>query len=74
MIWPRSDNSQSVEQENMPILIDIMDHGVIGPAIRQGRREGKLEEASAIAQRLLSARFGPLSPATKKRVAKLTLP
>jgi len=74
MIWPRSDNSQSVEQENMPILIDIMDHGAIGPAIRQGRREGKLEEASAIAQRLLSARFGPLSPATKKRVAKLTLP
>ena len=51
-----------------------MDHGVIGPAIRQGRREGKLEEASAIAQRLLSKRFGPLSPATKKRVAKLTLP
>jgi hypothetical protein len=65
-----------VEQEakQMPILIDIMDHGVIGPAIRQGRREGKLEEASAIAQRQLTARLGPLSSATKKRLAKLTLP
>ena len=58
----------------MPILIDIMDHGVIGPAIRKGRREGKLEEASAIAQRQLTSRFGPLSAATKKRLAQLTLP
>jgi hypothetical protein len=65
-----------VEQEakQMPILNDIMDHGVIGPAIRQGRREGKIEGAAAIAQRLLSARFGPLSATTKKRLAKLTLP
>jgi len=74
------------EAKQMPILNDIMDHGVIGPAIRQGRREGKaegkaegklegkIEEASAIAQRQLAARFGPLSPATKKRLAKLTLP
>jgi hypothetical protein len=31
----------------MPILDDIMDHNIIGPAIRkgleQGRREGRLE-------------------------------
>jgi hypothetical protein len=62
----------------MPILNDIMDHGVIGPALRQGRREGrlegKIEEASAITQRQLAARFGPLSPATKKRLGELTLP
>jgi predicted transposase YdaD len=73
-----------VEQEakQMPILNDIMDHSVIGPAIRQGRREGiaegklegKIEEAAALAQRQLTARFGPLSPATKRRLAKLTLP
>ena len=73
-----------VEQEakQMPILLDIMDHDVIGPAIRKGRKEGKaegrlegkIEEASAIAQRQLAARFGPLSPATKKRLAKLNLP
>jgi hypothetical protein len=62
------------EAKQMPILNDIMDHGVIGPAIRQGRREGKIEGAAAIAQRLLSARFGPLSATTKKRLAKLTLP
>jgi len=70
----------------MPILNDIMDHSVIGPAIRQGRREGKaegkaegklegrIEEAAALAQRQLTARFGPLSPAAKRRLAKLTLP
>ena len=77
-----------VEQEakQMPILNDIMDHSVIGPAIRQGRREGKaegklegklegkIEEAAALALRQLTARFGPLSPTVKKRLAKLTLP
>ncbi len=82
------------EAKQMPILNDIMDHEVIGPAIRQGRKEGKaegkaegiaegmaqgklrgkIEEASALAQRQLTVRFGPLSPATKKRIAKLTLP
>jgi predicted transposase YdaD len=81
-----------VEQEakQMPILNDIMDHAVIGPAIRQGRKEGKaagiaegkaagilegkLEEAAALAHRQLTARFGPLSPKTRKSLAKLTLP
>jgi predicted transposase YdaD len=77
-----------VEQEakRMAILNDIMDHEVIGPAIRQGRREGKaqgkaegklegkIEEAAALAQRQLTARFGPLSPKTKRSLAKLTLP
>jgi predicted transposase YdaD len=54
---------------------------VIGPAIRQGRREGKaegklegkIEEAAALAERQLTARFGPLSPKTKRSLAKLTL-
>jgi len=89
-----------VEQEakQMPIHYDIMDHEVIGPAIRkgllqgkaegkaegraegkaegkaEGRAEGKLEEASSLAQRQLTARFGPLSPKTKKSLARLTLP
>jgi predicted transposase YdaD len=73
-----------VEQEakQMPILNDIMDHEVIGPAIRQGRREGKaegklegkIEEAAALAERQLTARFGPLSTKTKRSLAKLTLP
>ena len=80
-----------VEQEakHMPILNDIMDHDVIGPAIRQGLKKGKaqgiakglakgiekgkIEEASALAQRQLTARFGPLSPSIKSRLAKLTL-
>ena len=65
-----------VEQEakHMPILNDIMDHEVIGPAIRKGRKQGKVEGAAALAERQLVARFGPLSPAIKTRIAKLTLP
>ena len=31
------------EAKQMPILNDIMDHSVIGPAIRQGRKEGIAE-------------------------------
>jgi predicted transposase YdaD len=76
-----------VEQEakQLPILNDIVDHEVIGPAIRQGRREGKaegkaqgklegkIEEAAALAQRLLTARFGPLTAKAKRRLGELTL-
>ena len=74
------------EAKQMPILNDIMDHEVIGPAIRQGRKEGKaegraegklegkIEGAAALAEHQLTARFGPLSAGTKKRLAKLTLP
>ena len=70
----------------MPILDDIMDHGVIGPAIRQGLKqgkaegkaegklEGKREEADLLLQTQIAARFGPLSTTTKRRLAKLTLP
>jgi hypothetical protein len=69
------------EPRQMPIRNDVMDHGVIGPAIRkgivqgkaEGIAEGKFKEASALAQRQLTARFGPLSPKTKKSLAKLTL-
>jgi len=48
----------------MPILNDIMDHGIIGPAIRQGlekgREEGVQQGELAILRRQLSKRFGSL--------------
>ena len=66
----------------MPILDDIMDHKVIGPAIRQGlakgleqgRQEGKQEEATNILRRLITERFGPLSPTNADRLAKMSVP
>jgi hypothetical protein len=36
-------DSIRTEVKHMPILDDIMDHDVIGPAIRQGRREEVLK-------------------------------
>ena len=72
------------EAQNMPILDDIMDHDVIGPAIRrgleQGREEGREEgreqgtqtEALAYTRRLLSRRFGTLPTAIEDRLSKLS--
>ena len=52
------------EAKKMPILNDIMDHEVIGPAIRQGRME--------ILLALIDKRFGKLSPRIHERLDALT--
>ncbi len=58
----------------MPILNDIMDHEVIGPAIRkglqQGRQEGRKEASQSILRRLLERRFGALPEWASNRVAE----
>ena len=72
----------------MPILDDIMDHDVIGPAIRRGleqgmeqglekglekgREQGTRTEALAYTRRLLSRRFGTLPTAIEDRLSKLS--
>jgi predicted transposase YdaD len=62
------------ETKHKPILDDIMDHDVIGPAIRKGLEkglqngrqedlnEGIHRESLAISRRLITKRFGPLPP------------
>ncbi len=68
------------EARHMPILNDIMDHKVIGPAIREGleqgrkegREEGRESEAMAYTRRLINERFGPLPPAAEDRLSKLS--
>jgi hypothetical protein len=52
------------EAERMPILNDIMDHEVIGPAIRQGRQE--------VLRRLLERRFGSLPDWAATRLDNLS--
>jgi flagellar biosynthesis/type III secretory pathway protein FliH len=66
----------------MPILNDIMDHRVIGPAIRkgiaqgleQGRREStekaRQEEAVAILRRQITKRFGTLPASFENRLTE----
>jgi hypothetical protein len=55
------------EATKMPVLNDIMDNKVIGPAIRQGRAEGQVE----IVFSLIRKRFGRVSPAVGQRIAAL---
>ena len=57
----------------MPILDDIMDHDVIGPAIRQGLQQGRQEGELAILRRLIQKRFGPLPAWADERLTKSSI-
>ena len=57
----------------MPILDDIMDHQIIGPAIRQGRIEGRIEGTLDILREQITDRFGTPSPETEERLAKMSV-
>jgi hypothetical protein len=54
------------EVKSMPITEDIMDHDIIGPAIRQGRQEGE----QTILRRMIGKRFGSLPPWVDERLTK----
>ncbi len=78
----------NAEVKQMPILDDIMDHDLLGPAIRQGMQKGLQEGMEkgiekGIAQgvqkgelnilgRQLSKRFGMLPPWVDERLSKLS--
>jgi predicted transposase YdaD len=70
------------EAEKMPILLDIMDHSVIGPAIRkglqqgleQGRQEGRKQALQGTLARMIKRKFGSLPTRVKSRLAKLSEP
>ena len=51
-------DSIRTEAKHMPILDDIMDHDVIGPAIREGLQQGRQEEVLKILRGQISKRFG----------------
>jgi hypothetical protein len=65
----------------MPILDDIMDHDVIGPAIRQGidlgREEGihlgRREEVLKVLGSLIAKRFGPLPASVDEQLTNLSI-
>jgi len=52
----------------MPIQHDILDHKVLGPAIRQGRREGE----QTILRRQIAKRFGDPPSWVDERLTKLS--
>ena len=65
----------------MPIMHDIMDHEIIGPAIRQGLQQGiqqglqqgRQQEGISILRRQIEKRFGSLPPALEERLASLSI-
>ena len=67
------------EAKRMPILEDIMDNEIFGPAIRQGLAqgraeglvEGRVEGQMEILLRLIERKFGTVSPRIRQRLAKL---
>jgi hypothetical protein len=63
-------DSVKKEVQQMPILDDIMDHDLLGPAIRQGIQEGEL----TIVRKMLNKRFGTLPDWADQRLTNLSSP
>ena len=60
------------EAEKMPLLNNILDHEVLGPAILQGRQEGRHEGRIEVLRRLFEKRFGPVPNWVEVRLASLS--
>jgi predicted transposase YdaD len=75
------ESSIHTEVSHMPILNDIMDHKVLGPAIRkgleqgrkEGKEEGKREEGLAILRKQVTKRFGRLPEWAEERLAAMSI-
>ncbi len=55
----------------MPVQEDIMEHSVIGPAIRQGMAQGEIKGQTRLLLRQIQKRFGEVPPEISKRLAAL---
>ena len=55
----------------MPIAEDIMDNPLIGPLIRKGFAEGRVEGQMEILTEQIEKRFGSITPRTRKRLTSL---
>jgi predicted transposase YdaD len=64
------------ETKTMPILDDIMDHDLLGPAIRrglqQGRAEGRVEGERTVVLRLIEKRFGAVPAWARQRLVAMS--
>ena len=60
------------ETRKMPILDDIMDHDVLGPVLRQGRKEGSEDMGRRISRRWIARRFGNVPAWVDARLAGLS--
>jgi len=67
----RMEDEARREAKKMPVLNDIMDNKVIGPAVRKGLRQGRAEGQVEIVLSLIQKRFGRIPPAVGQRIAAL---
>ena len=71
--------AQTVKEEvqKMPLIIDLMENDLLGPAIRQGiaqgREEGRAEGEHLLLSRLIEKRFGPLPKWATAKLGALSL-
>jgi predicted transposase YdaD len=82
-------DSIRTEVQSMPIMHDIMDHEIIGPAIRQGLQQGiqqgiqqglqqgiqqgMQQEGISILRRQIEKRFGPLPARAEEHLTRLSI-
>jgi len=59
------------ESRKMPILTDIMDHDLLGPVMRRGIAEGRVEGERAFFLKLAAKRFGTVPDWVNERVGSL---
>jgi Domain of unknown function (DUF4351) len=65
----------------MPVLNDILDHKILGPAIKQGIQQGMQEGIQqgmqqgemSVLRRILEKRFGPLPGWAEERLTRLSI-
>ena len=55
----------------MPIMEDIMDHDVLGPVLRKGLRQGRVEGQMEMLLSQVQKRFGRIPPAVAQRISAL---
>ena len=56
----------------MPILDDIMDHDILGPAIRRGLEQGRVEGEQTVVMRMIEKRFGSTPPWARERLLAMS--
>ena len=58
----------------MPILDDIMDHDLLGPVLRRGLQQGRVEGEQTVVMRQIEKRFGPVPPSARQRLEAMSAP
>ena len=58
----------------MPILEDIMDHDILGPVLRQGLEQGRIEGEQTVVTRQIEKRFGTVPAWVRQRLEAMSAP